>query len=119
MKLPAIALVLLLAACGSPADPDTVRTKENTVQMGDTELTTVSATADRPLTPPTYLPEWAPIYPGAVLESKMVQRSGGGIIGRGTTYGTRDSFRDVVRFYDDYYRQHGIAPTAAHEARYG
>lgn len=107
-----------LAAC-TPVDPDTVRTKDNTFTMGDSEVTTVRASADRPLSPPTYLPEWAPVYPGAKLDSKTVQRTGGGIVGRGTTYSTRDPFAEVVRFYDSYYRDREITPTQSFTARFG
>jgi hypothetical protein len=76
MRLVALIAVpaLLLAACGTPVDPDTVRTKNNTIKMGDSQVTTALASADRPLAPPTYLPEWAPVYPGAELKSKVVQR---------------------------------------------
>ena len=112
--------MLLLAACGGGfADPDTVPTKENTARIGDAEVTAVSASADRPLAPPAYLPAWAPVFPGAELKSKVVQRQGGGVVGRGTTYSTASDFAEVVGFYDQYYREHAIAPAGTFEEGYG
>lgn len=105
---------------GEPAgaDPDTVDDGHNTMKMFGTQLT-IATPRSGPLSAPTYLPDWAPPYPGAALTAKVVQRKDGQVIGRSTDYETNDDFDKIVNFYDSFYASKGMPPKRVFVSRNG
>lgn len=108
----------LVGGGGGGPDPDTVPNERNTIRMFGSEVTIAQGRGGH-LSPARYLPDWAPVYPGAELRQKLVQRKDGHVIGRGTEFSTDDGFDQVVKFYDDYFAAKGITPKKVLPGKYG
>ena len=106
-------LALLVTACGSNSsggDPDTDWAGAQKMPMGNGSLIFGIARNGKALSDPAYLPPWAPQYPGAKVMTKLVQRDGQGVIGRGTEFTTFDPYDKVVAFYADAVKRSGRTP---------
>lgn len=106
---------LLVSACepnGTAGDPDTDWAGAKAVSTGNGSVTFGMPRDGARYSDPTYLPAWAPQYPGAAVMSKLVQRDAQGVIGRGTEFTTSDPYDKVVAFYADAVKRSGREPIA-------
>lgn len=108
MRWTLIAMLLLLTGCDVRVDPDTDRSGAMTTKFGEGSITWGIPANGRKFSEPRYLPAWAPMYPGAEVRGKLVQRDAKGVIGRGTDLETQDPIGKVADFY---------AAAIAHEGR--
>lgn len=110
MKPIAVALTaLLLSACGG--DKNEAEGQSITVgKGGDTATVRVGGSEDNGITPPANLPDFAPIYPGATIQSAITGNEGEakGLV----TMVTKASQADVIAFYRDKGKAAGMAVTA-------
>ena len=102
------AAIVMIGGCNMPVDPDTDSAGQVT-NFGNGSLT-FAVPRSGVFTDPTYLPDWAPQYPGSKVRSKLVQRDADGVIGRGTDLETNAPFGDVVDFYADAIARSGRTP---------
>ncbi|MEI9926536.1 MAG: hypothetical protein WDN44_00920 [Sphingomonas sp.] len=101
-------MLLLLTGADVRVDPEhrSERRDDHQVRRGLDHLGHSRQRAE--FSVPRYLPAWAPMYPGAEVRGKLVQRDAKGVIGRGTDLETQDPIGKVGDFY---------AAAIAHEGR--
>jgi hypothetical protein len=98
-----------------PVDADTDAPGAMTMKFG-TGSVTYGMPRSGKFSDPAYLPGWAPMYPGAKVMTKLVQKDAKGVIGRGTDLNTPDPFAKVVDFYADAIARSGRTPVSSSRA---
>ncbi len=97
--MPFALLLVLLTGCEMPVDRDTDWSGAHTSKFGEGSITWGVPANGRSFAEPRYLPDWAPMYPGAEVMGKLVQRDAKGIIGRGTDLRATGPIGKVADFY--------------------
>jgi ABC-type Fe3+-hydroxamate transport system substrate-binding protein len=116
-----LAPLLLLAACGKPAEKATVQTPGTQVQTGPQgaqvtvtdaagQTTTIKAGAPAAAAGPA-APGFAPVYPGAAVLSRVDTPGGGGAVTI-LKFTTKDTPDQVLAFYRDAARKAGVPVSA-------
>jgi hypothetical protein len=102
----ALALAILLTACGGGETEHTITDSES----GESVTLRTADDADTGIAPPDNLPTFAPVYPGAVVTASVTGNPGEakGMV----AFTTADSDDAVIAFYRDKEKAAGLAEEA-------